>query len=77
VSTPLTGWRCETCHNTEGTRKIELFGRHHNTQKNWLTLGNQCEGIQLLETEVVDAFKAKYGENDAEIIKELLKTSPP
>lgn len=26
-----------------GTRKLEIFGRQHNVQKNWLTLGNQLE----------------------------------
>ncbi len=24
-----------------GTRKLELFGRPHNAQPNWVTLGNQ------------------------------------
>ena len=26
-----------------GSRKLELFGRMHNTQCNWLTLGNQVQ----------------------------------
>ena len=26
-----------------GTRKIEIFGRQHNVQPNWLTLGNQLQ----------------------------------
>lgn len=40
-----------------GTRKIELFGRHHNVQPNWLTLGNQLEGVNLLEDDLILKFK--------------------
>jgi mRNA m6A methyltransferase catalytic subunit len=28
-----------------GTRKVELFGRPHNVQPNWVTLGNQLDGV--------------------------------
>ena len=33
-----------------GTRKIELFGRPHNVQPNWVTLGNELsrKNMQLL-----------------------------
>ncbi|KAK7909637.1 hypothetical protein WMY93_014321 [Mugilogobius chulae] len=43
-----------------GTRKIELFGRPHNVQPNWVTLGNQLDGIHLLDPEVVARFKKRY-----------------
>lgn len=43
-----------------GTRKIELFGRQHNVQPNWITLGNQLDGVRLLDSRVVAPFKAKY-----------------
>ncbi|XP_061921229.1 N6-adenosine-methyltransferase subunit METTL3 [Entelurus aequoreus] len=43
-----------------GTRKIELFGRPHNVQPNWVTLGNQLDGIHLLDPEVVARFKDRY-----------------
>ena len=43
-----------------GTRKIELFGRPHNVQPNWITLGNQTDGVKLLDPDVVTSFKAKY-----------------
>lgn len=43
-----------------GTRKIELFGRPHNVQPNWITLGNQLDGVHLLDPEVVERFKKKY-----------------
>lgn len=40
-----------------GTRKIELFGRAHNVQPNWITLGNQLNGVRLIEPSLVNAFK--------------------
>lgn len=40
-----------------GTRKIELFGRAHNVQPNWITLGNQLNGVRLIEPNLVNAFK--------------------
>lgn len=40
-----------------GTRKIELFGRVHNVQPNWITLGNQLSGVRLVEPSLVNAFK--------------------
>nr|XP_057922195.1 N6-adenosine-methyltransferase subunit METTL3 [Doryrhamphus excisus] len=43
-----------------GTRKIELFGRPHNVQPNWITLGNQLDGIHLLDPDVVARFKDRY-----------------
>nr|XP_033781184.1 N6-adenosine-methyltransferase catalytic subunit isoform X2 [Geotrypetes seraphini] len=43
-----------------GTRKIELFGRPHNVQPNWITLGNQLDGIHLLDPDVVARFKERY-----------------
>ncbi|MBN3285230.1 MTA70 methyltransferase, partial [Polyodon spathula] len=43
-----------------GTRKIELFGRPHNVQPNWVTLGNQLDGIHLLDPDVVSRFKKRY-----------------
>lgn len=43
-----------------GTRKIELFGRPHNVQPNWITLGNQVDGIRLVDPELIQAFKKRY-----------------
>lgn len=49
-----------------GTLKIELFGRQHNCQPNWVTLGNQLEGIKLLVPSVRESFYKRYprGEYD-------------
>jgi mRNA (2'-O-methyladenosine-N6-)-methyltransferase len=43
-----------------GTRKIELFGRPHNVQPNWVTLGNQVDGVKLVDPDMVRAFKKVY-----------------
>ena len=43
-----------------GTKKIELFGRPHNVQPNWITLGNQLDGVRLIDPELIEAFKKRY-----------------
>ena len=43
-----------------GTRKIELFGRPHNVQPNWVTLGNQLDGIVIHDDEMWDRFQRVY-----------------
>ncbi|CAH1738465.1 N6-adenosine-methyltransferase subunit METTL3 [Aphis gossypii] len=42
------------------TRKIELFGRSHNIQPNWITLGNQVEGIRLTDQDLITKFRKAY-----------------
>jgi N6-adenosine-specific RNA methylase IME4 len=39
-------------------RKLELFGRKHNTRPGWLTLGNQCTSASSVES----------SENETELI---------
>ena len=43
-----------------GTRKIELFGRPHNIQPNWITLGNQLQGVHLIDSVLKENFKKRY-----------------
>ncbi|XP_026482233.1 N6-adenosine-methyltransferase catalytic subunit [Ctenocephalides felis] len=43
-----------------GTRKIELFGRPHNVQPNWITLGNQVDGVRLVDPDLIASFKKRY-----------------
>lgn len=43
-----------------GTRKIELFGRQHNIQPNWLTIGNQLDGVKLVDPELINSFQKRY-----------------
>jgi mRNA (2'-O-methyladenosine-N6-)-methyltransferase len=45
-----------------GTRKIELFGRPHNIQPNWITLGNQLDGVHLVDPVLLNNFNRKYPE---------------
>jgi len=51
-----------------GTRKIELFGRPHNVQPNWVTLGNQLDGVMIRDAEMFERWKKVYpdGYNIAE-----------
>lgn len=42
------------------TRKIELFGRPHNVQPNWITLGNQVAGVHLIDPILIKAFRKRY-----------------
>lgn len=48
-----------------GTRKIEFFGRMHNVQPNWVTLGNQLDGVHLVEPELIKKFQEKYPDMNA------------
>ena len=43
-----------------GTTKIELFGRQHNCQPNWVTLGNQLGGCQIYDLDLKERFYARY-----------------
>ena len=49
-----------------GTLKIEVFGRQHNCQPNWVTLGNQLDGVKLLVPSIRESFYKRYprGEYD-------------
>ncbi|CAD5195263.1 unnamed protein product [Musa acuminata subsp. malaccensis] len=42
------------------TRKLELFARIHNTHAGWLSLGNQLNGVQLVDEGLRARFKAAY-----------------
>ncbi|KAJ3090068.1 N6-adenosine-methyltransferase subunit mettl3, partial [Quaeritorhiza haematococci] len=37
-----------------GTRKIEIFGRQHNTRPGWMTLGNQLDGVKIYESDLLE-----------------------
>jgi len=43
-----------------GSRKLELFGRMHNVQPNWVTLGNQLDGHHLEEADMTKRYRARY-----------------
>ncbi|XP_053213405.1 N6-adenosine-methyltransferase subunit METTL3-like [Panonychus citri] len=52
-----------------GTKKIELFGRTHNLQPNWITLGNQLPGVCLHEEQLLTAFAVRYPNRVSELKK--------
>lgn len=58
-----------------GTRKIEMFGRAHNCQPNWLTLGNQLDGVRIHDPDLQERFFAKYG-NSMGIMTSVVSTVP-
>ncbi|KAG2158934.1 MT-A70-domain-containing protein [Suillus bovinus] len=45
-----------------GGRKIEIFGRKHNTRSGWLTLGNQLGQDQIYEEDLAARIKTRYPE---------------
>jgi mRNA m6A methyltransferase catalytic subunit len=40
-----------------GGRKLEIFGRPHNLQPGWLTLGNQLEDSHIVESDLSQRFR--------------------
>ena len=32
----------------------EIFGRQHNTHAGWLTVGNQLEGVRVVDSEIAE-----------------------
>ncbi|KAI0092838.1 MT-A70-domain-containing protein [Irpex rosettiformis] len=48
-----------------GGRKIEIFGRSHNTRPGWLTLGNQLGADQIFEEDLAARIKARYPDRAA------------
>lgn len=53
------------------TRKLELFARMHNTHAGWLSLGNQLNGVRLVDEGLRARFKAAYSD------VEIQPPSPP
>uniref|UniRef100_A0A1J3J0Q5 N6-adenosine-methyltransferase MT-A70-like n=1 Tax=Noccaea caerulescens TaxID=107243 RepID=A0A1J3J0Q5_NOCCA len=47
-------------------RKLELFARMHNAQAGWLSLGNQLNGVRLINEGLRARFKASYPEIDVQ-----------
>jgi mRNA (2'-O-methyladenosine-N6-)-methyltransferase len=51
-----------------GTRKLEIFGREHNTRPGWVTLGNQLPGARLADEALRRRFLARYPERMHELV---------
>ena len=52
-----------------GTLKIELFGRSHNCQPNWVTIGNQLDGINILDPDIAESFWSRYPGGEMETMR--------
>lgn len=46
------------------SRKLELFGRTHNTRPGWLTIGNQLKGVSICEPEMKMKYDAYLKEKE-------------
>ncbi|KAL2527768.1 N6-adenosine-methyltransferase MT-A70-like [Abeliophyllum distichum] len=53
------------------TRKLELFARMHNVHAGWISLGNQLQGVRLVDEGLRARFKAAYPD------VEVQPASPP
>lgn len=42
------------------TRKIELFARPHNAHAGWMSLGNQLDGVRIVDEGLRQRFRASY-----------------
>jgi len=45
-----------------GGRKLEIFGRKHNAQPGWLTLGNQLGSDRIYDPELLERLLSRYPE---------------
>lgn len=43
--------------------KLELFGRPHNVHENWITCGNQLDGVRLVDDEIVKRYNQEFPSN--------------
>merc|ERR1719375_1261217 len=49
--------------------KLELFGRPHNVHENWITCGNQLDGVRLAQEEMVKRYNQEFPSNPTELYK--------
>mmetsp|Transcript_44627 Transcript_44627/g.123678 ORF Transcript_44627/g.123678 Transcript_44627/m.123678 type:complete len:731 (+) Transcript_44627:124-2316(+) len=40
--------------------KLELFGRPHNVHENWITCGNQLDGVRICDEEIVRRYNNEF-----------------
>uniref|UniRef100_J3LFS3 N6-adenosine-methyltransferase MT-A70-like n=1 Tax=Oryza brachyantha TaxID=4533 RepID=J3LFS3_ORYBR len=48
------------------TRKLELFARMHNAHAGWLSLGNQLNGVRLVDEGLRARYKAAYPDSEVQ-----------
>lgn len=59
-----------------GTLKVELFGRPHNCQPNWVTLGNQLDGVTILDPNIRASFYSRYPRGEIDTMMPLQPRLP-
>ena len=60
-----------------GTRKLEIFGRQHNTRNNWVTLGNQLDGQRVEDPALRERIERRYGPDALQMTELPPKQQPP
>ncbi|KAF9263609.1 MT-A70-domain-containing protein [Marasmius fiardii PR-910] len=60
-----------------GGRKVEIFGRKHNTRPGWLTLGNQLGPDQIFEENLAVRIRARYPERVMNPPVQNVQGNPP
>ncbi len=40
---------------------LQIFARGHNLKPGWVSLGNQLDGVQIVEQEMRERYVARYG----------------
>merc|ERR1719229_621692 len=46
--------------------KLELFGRPHNVHDNWITCGNQLDGVRLIDEDICRRYNGMFPEAQVE-----------
>lgn len=46
--------------------KLELFGRPHNVHENWITCGNQLDGMRVCDEEIVKRYNRQFPDSNLE-----------
>merc|ERR1712050_605778 len=46
--------------------KLELFGRPHNVHENWITCGNQLDGVRLADEDIVKRYNEEFPDEKIE-----------
>eukprot|EP00448_Togula_jolla_P025321 CAMPEP_0170650018 /NCGR_PEP_ID=MMETSP0224-20130122/45592_1 /TAXON_ID=285029 /ORGANISM="Togula jolla, Strain CCCM 725" /LENGTH=741 /DNA_ID=CAMNT_0010981679 /DNA_START=21 /DNA_END=2242 /DNA_ORIENTATION=- len=57
--------------------KLELFGRPHNVHENWITLGNQLDGVRLCDEDIVKRYNQEFPERKVDPWKKELEAMVP
>merc|ERR1712183_805775 len=57
--------------------KLELFGRPHNVHENWITCGNQLDGVRLCDEDIVRRYNKEFPHEKVDIYKRETESIVP